>query len=153
AIALPLDPPSEIGCRLLNSDTGNEILRTTWNTPELSRSHSVSAFCSASSRNKDERLLVQLGTGAAPTRREVLEAPLICSFTLNTQLVVLGETCSFFSTTARRKLRCVSSNSGLPSPSISAALSQGCWISPPGGATSISSKSWPGTWRRIFTFS
>ena len=62
------------------------------------------------------------------------------------RLVEFGSGASRCKTTARRKFFWVSSNSGLPSPSMSAAPSHG-WASsraPPGGATSSSSKSLPG---------
>src|SRR5262249_14289164 len=85
ATALGLALPSGSGCRLKKSDTGNGRLRATCHTPAGSRSHSVSAFLSASSRNREQTLLVQFGTAAAPTKRELLAAPLICSLTLNAQ--------------------------------------------------------------------
>src|SRR5437870_2874017 len=100
------------------------MLRTTWNTPDLSRSHKVKALRSASSKKREQTALEQLDSGAALTRRELLPAPLICSFTLKLQPVLLPaawEVESAFKTTARRKFFCVNSSSGLPSPSMSAA--------------------------------
>src|SRR5215831_17552387 len=113
------------------------MLCTTCQTPEESFSQRVSALRSASSRKREERLLVGLETAAAATRRELLAVPLICSFTSNTQVEQLVALCpalfSGFSTTARMKFFWVSNSSGLPSPSISAVASQGCSSAPPGG--------------------
>ena len=95
-------------------------------------------------------------TAAAPTSLELTALPLICSFTEKVHPPLFVEFCraaSDFNTTARTKFFCVNNSSGLPSPSTSAMLSHGCSITPPGGATSTSSKSLSGTCRSTFTFS
>src|SRR5205085_2092824 len=98
-----------MGCSPVNSETGSGRLRTTCHTPAWSRSHSVSALRSASSKNNEATELLILGTAAAPTSRELLPAPLICSLTLNVQpprLVELWREDSAVSTTARKKFFC-----------------------------------------------
>src|SRR5437763_1947745 len=85
ATALSFLAPRAIGCRLVNSETGKGRLRTTCQTPALSRSHKVSAFLSASRRNRDGEAFVPFGTAAAPIRRELLAVPLICSLTVKVQ--------------------------------------------------------------------
>ena len=67
--------PAPTLCSEVKSLTGSGRLRTTCQTPALSRSHSVSAFCSASRRNREAMLLVPLRKGAAPTIRESLRRP------------------------------------------------------------------------------
>ena len=102
--------------------------------------------------------LVPLGTAAAPASRELLAAPLICSFTVKVQAPALVE-----SVTRRLALQddgaeevllgqqqlrfAVAVHVGGAEPGL------GDSRAPPGGATSSSSKSLPGTWRRILTFS
>src|SRR5256885_6745525 len=108
---LRLVAPKAIGCKEVKSETGSVRLRTTCQTPALSRSHKVNALRSASSRKSDGTGFVPFGMAAAATSRELLEAPLICSFTVKAQ-PLLVEFCweaSGFRTTARKKFCCVSS--------------------------------------------
>src|SRR5689334_6457498 len=106
ATALGLGPPSASGCKLVKSETGKGKFFTTCHTPAESRSQSVKDLRSASSRKSEQTVFVQLGTAAAPTNRELLAAPLICSLTLKAQslwLVDPGCCPSRFRTTARTK--------------------------------------------------
>src|SRR6185437_11800020 len=75
-------PPNATGIKVLNSETGKSRFRTTCHTPLASRSTNVTCLCVASSMNNDGVAFVPLETAAAPTIRESLAEPLICSFTL-----------------------------------------------------------------------
>src|SRR5262245_31318806 len=106
ATAVRLLELNVIGCKEVKSDTGTGKFRTTCHTPARSRSHKVSTLRSASKRNSDGTVLLALGTAAAPIRRELLDAPLICSFTSKVhpaKLVELWREASVFKTTARKK--------------------------------------------------
>ena len=75
--------PRATACRLEKSLTGSGRLRATCQTPAVSRSQSVRTLRSASSRKSEAMRLVPFGSAAAATMRELLPAPLICSFTRN----------------------------------------------------------------------
>src|SRR5688572_12060868 len=125
AIVFGFFAPRATLCRSLNSVKGNETLRTTCHAPLVSRSQSVRALRSASSRNRDAIAFEPLRKGVAPTIRELLEAPLIWSFTVNVHVLPSVLFASDLRITARTKFFCASNNSFLPSPSTSAALIQG----------------------------
>ena len=133
--------PSATGTTAEKSLTGKVELLPAFHTPLESRVQTVSALRSASSRNSTGVLPSPDGRAAAPTMRELLDAPLIWSRTVKLQVGLSLP--SDESTTARRKFFCASSSSVLPSPSTSAVASQGESTVPPGGFTSASANSAP----------
>ena len=134
-MALVLVPLSAIGCRVSNSAMGRGIFRKICQPPLVSCWQKLRTFLSASSRNKlAEPFVPLLGRAAAPVSLELRVEPFICCFTLKLHpALVPGFAESWFSTTARTKLRWVRSSSGLPSVSTSAVLNQGLSSVPPRG--------------------
>src|SRR5215510_10928195 len=122
ATLLGIRPCKATGRKSVNSLKGSGTLRITCQTLLVSRSDTVTALRSASSRNNEATALVPLRNGHAPTIRELPAAPLIWSFTVSVQVLESFCSASDLSTTARRKFFCASNSSALPSPSTSAAL-------------------------------
>ena len=136
--------------------TGSGMLRTTCQTPARSRSHRVSAFCSASSRNSEATALVPLRNGAAPTMREVLEAPLICSLTWKVHSGLPLVAFVAFRSARRRRGGNSSAPGAIPvcrrRPRRRRSATAAPWLPPGGSDVLLIESAWSGVWMQHLDF-